>query len=464
MNKCAVVVILAAGEGTRMKSAKAKVMHKVCGYPIIEHVVRTAEEISESLPVVVVGHRAEQIEQYLGQRVRYAYQAQRLGTGHAVMVARPVLEKTDGYVVVVAGDIPLIRSCTLQKMVRFAYEGRYDAVALSAILEDPTGYGRIIRDDAGDLERIVEHKDATDEQRQVKEINVSAYCFNIRALLASLDGLDNHNTQGEYYLTDVIHIMKERGNRVGAFVTWDADEVLGINTRVQLAEVEQKMRQRINRRHMENGVTLIDPNNTYIEPDVVIGCDTIIYPGNVLEGRTVIGEECILYPNSRIVNSLIGNRTQIQASVILDSKIGDETTVGPYAYIRPGSDIGNEVRIGDFVEIKNSSIGDGSKVSHLSYVGDGSIGRDVNIGCGTVFVNYDGLKKHRAVVEDNAFIGCNVNLIAPVTIRKGAYIAAGSTITEEVPEKALAIARARQVNKEGWVERRQLKKKGEGDK
>jgi len=304
MNKCAVVVILAAGEGTRMKSAKAKVMHKVCGYPIIEHVVRTAEEISESLPVVVVGHRAEQIEQYLGQRVRYAYQAQRLGTGHAVMVARPVLEKTDGYVVVVAGDIPLIRSCTLQKMVRFAYEGRYDAVALSAILEDPTGYGRIIRDDAGDLERIVEHKDATDEQRQVKEINVSAYCFNIRALLASLDGLDNHNTQGEYYLTDVIHIMKERGNRVGAFVTWDADEVLGINTRVQLAEVEQKMRQRINRRHMENGVTLIDPNNTYIEPDVVIGCDTIIYPGNVLEGRTVIGEECILYPNSRIVNSL----------------------------------------------------------------------------------------------------------------------------------------------------------------
>ncbi len=461
MNKCAVVVILAAGEGTRMKSSKPKVMHEVCGYPIIEHMVRTAVEISESLPVVVVGHQAEQIEQYLGQRVRYAYQSQRLGTGHAVMVAHSILEKIDGYTVVVAGDIPLIRSSTLQKMVEYANEGGYDAVALSAILDDPTGYGRIIRNEAGDLERIVEHKDATEEQRRINEVNVSAYCFNIQLLLSSLNQLDNNNKQGEYYLTDVLHIMKEAGNKVGVFVAQDSDEVLGINTRVQLAEVEQKMRQRINRYHMENGVTLIDPNNTYIGPEVVIGSDTVVYPGNVLEGRTIIGEGCTLYPNNRIVNSVIGNQTQVQASVILESRIGDETTIGPYAYLRPGSNIGNRVRIGDFVEIKNSSIGDRSKVSHLSYVGDGTIGSDVNVGCGVVFVNYDGVKKHRAVVEDKAFIGCNVNLIAPVVVKEGAYIAAGSTITDEVPEYSLAIARARQVNKEGWVEKRQLKKKGE---
>jgi len=377
------------------------------------------------------------------------------------MVAHSILEKIDGYTVVVAGDIPLIRSSTLQKMVEYANEGGYDAVALSAILDDPTGYGRIIRNEAGDLERIVEHKDATEEQRRINEVNVSAYCFNIQLLLSSLNQLDNNNKQGEYYLTDVLHIMKEAGNKVGVFVAQDSDEVLGINTRVQLAEVEQKMRQRINRYHMENGVTLIDPNNTYIGPDVVIGSDTVVYPGNVLEGRTIIGEGCTLYPNNRIVNSVIGNQTQVQASVILESRIGDETTIGPYAYLRPGSNIGNRVRIGDFVEIKNSSIGDRSKVSHLSYVGDGTIGRDVNVGCGVVFVNYDGVKKHRAVVEDKAFIGCNVNLIAPVVVKEGAYIAAGSTITDEVPEYSLAIARARQVNKEGWVEKRQLKKKGE---
>jgi bifunctional UDP-N-acetylglucosamine pyrophosphorylase/glucosamine-1-phosphate N-acetyltransferase len=464
MSKCAVVVILAAGEGTRMKSKNPKVMHKVCGYPIIEYVVRTAAEISESLPVTVVGHKAEEIRQYLGQRVRYAYQSQQLGTGHAVMIAQPFFEKIDGYAVVVAGDTPLIRSCTLQQMINYAYEGRYDAVTLSAVLDDPTGYGRIIRNEAGDLERVVEQKDATEEQRRIKEVNVSAYCFNIQPFLSSLAKLDNNNAQGEYYLTDVLHIMKEQGNKVGVFTAGDPDEVLGINTRVHLAEAEQKMRQRINRRHMEEGVTLIDPNNTYIEPDVVIGCDTIIYPGNVLEGKTIIGEECILYPNSRMVNSVIGDRTQVQASVILDSEIGKETTVGPYAYIRPGSNIGDRVRIGDFVEIKNASIGDCSKISHLTYVGDGSVGKDVNLGCGVVFVNYDGVRKHRIVVEDKAFIGCNVNLVAPVTVREGAYIAAGSTITEEVPKDSLAIARARQENKEGWVEKWRMKKKGEGDR
>ncbi|MFO7154401.1 MAG: bifunctional UDP-N-acetylglucosamine diphosphorylase/glucosamine-1-phosphate N-acetyltransferase GlmU [Caldicoprobacter oshimai] len=453
MEKRTFSIVLAAGEGTRMKSKRPKVLHQVCGYPIIEYVVRAASEVSDDLPVVVVGHRAEEVKQYLGERVRYAYQAQQLGTGHAVMMAQPLLKEVEGYVVVLAGDAPLIRGCTLQRMVQHAVQGGYGAVVLSAVVDDPTGYGRIVRNDDGDLERIVEHRDATEEQRQIKEINSSIYCFDAQLLFSSLERLNNRNSQGEYYLTDVIEIMKCQGIKVGVLVAQDADEVLGINTRAQLAEVDRKMRLRINRSHMDRGVTIIDPEHTYIGPDVVIGFDTVVYPGNVLEGSTIIGEDCVLYPNNRIVNSVIGNGVQLQASVVLDSRIGDKTTVGPYAYLRPGSVIGNSVRIGDFVEIKNSTIGDGTKISHLTYVGDAEVGNDVNLGCGVVFVNYDGVKKHRTVVEDKAFIGCNVNLVAPVRVGQEAYIAAGSTITEDVPGKALAIARERQVNKEGWVER-----------
>lgn len=453
MEKRTFSIVLAAGEGTRMKSKRPKVLHQVCGYPIIEYVVRAASEVSDDLPVVVVGHRAEEVKQYLGERVRYAYQAQQLGTGHAVMMAQPLLKEVEGYVVVLAGDAPLIRGCTLQRMVQHAVQGGYGAVVLSAVVDDPTGYGRIVRNDDGDLERIVEHRDATEEQRQIKEINSSIYCFDAQLLFSSLERLNNRNSQGEYYLTDVMEIMKCQGIKVGVLVAQDADEVLGINTRAQLAEVDRKMRLRINRSHMDRGVTIIDPEHTYIGPDVVIGFDTVVYPGNVLEGSTIIGEDCVLYPNNRIVNSVIGNGVQLQASVVLDSRIGDKTTVGPYAYLRPGSVIGNSVRIGDFVEIKNSTIGDGTKISHLTYVGDAEVGNDVNLGCGVVFVNYDGVKKHRTVVEDKAFIGCNVNLVAPVRVGQEAYIAAGSTITEDVPGKALAIARERQVNKEGWVER-----------
>lgn len=463
MEKDAVAIVLAAGEGTRMKSGKCKVMHKVCGYPIVEHVLRAALEATQLPPVVVVGHKAQEVQDYLGQRVRYAYQAERLGTGHAVMVARPHLKDMEGYAIVLAGDVPLIRGYTLQQMLEYASNGGYDAVALSAILDEPEGYGRIVRDRNGDFEKVVEHKDATAEERQIKEINASIYCFDIQLLLNSLNKLNNQNIQGEYYLTDVLGIMKSEGYKVGVQIAEDATELLGVNTRVQLAEAGQIMRRRINRFHMEQGVTILDPNNTYIDSYVTIGEDTIVYPGNVLEGNTVIGEECILYPNNRILNSSIGRETGIQASVILDSQIGQRTNVGPYAFIRPGSIIGDNVRIGDFVEIKNSSIGNRSKVSHLTYVGDGSIGQDVNVGCGVVFVNYDGEKKHKSVVKDRAFIGCNVNLIAPVQVKEGAYIAAGSTITEDVPEGALGIARARQANKDGWVEQRR-KKKGEGKK
>jgi bifunctional UDP-N-acetylglucosamine pyrophosphorylase/glucosamine-1-phosphate N-acetyltransferase len=453
-------VIMAAGEGTRMKSAKPKVLHEVCGYPIIDYVVDAVREASGSSPVLIVGHGAQEIRNHLQERVRYVHQQERLGTGHAVMMAREYLEKASGYVLVLAGDTPLITGSTLKSMVKYCIDGRYNAVLLSAILEEATGYGRIIRNSEGDFEKIVEHKDATEAERQIKEINASMYCFEISCLLDALDKIRNDNVQGEYYLTDVLGILKEESMKVGVYTVEDAREVAGINTRIQLAQAMKVMRERTNNALMENGVTLVDPEHTYIAPGVVIGRDTVVYPGNVIEGSTVIGENCILLPNNRIVDSRIGNGVEAQASVILESKIGEKTTVGPYAYIRPGSDIGNRVRIGDFVEVKKSQIGDGSKVSHLTYVGDGSIGNNVNVGCGVVFVNYDGEKKHRTTVGNDAFIGCNVNLVAPVKVEDGAFIAAGSTITNEVPKGSLAIARTRQVNKEGWVEKRKAGKGG----
>ena len=452
-------IIMAAGEGTRMNSSRPKVMHEICGYPMIDYVIKAVSAISDYAPVVVVGHGYEEIQNHLGTNVQYAYQKKRLGTGHAVMTARNYLEGKAGYVVVLAGDTPLITANSLREMVEFAREGNYDAVAVSAILQDPSGYGRIVRDDMLNFERIVEHKDATEKERQIKEINASIYCFDIPSLLQGLDKLNNNNAQGEYYLTDVLGILKNSGKRVGVYRVEDSAEISGVNTRIELARADKAMRLRINCAHMENGVTIIDPENTYISPKVEIGKDTVIYPGNMLEGETTIGEGCILYPNSRIVDSKVGRYTQIQLSVILNSEIGEETTVGPFAYIRPGSIIGNRVRIGDFVEIKNSCIGDETKISHLTYVGDGIVGRDVNLGCGVIFVNYDGEKKSTTIVEDHAFVGCNTNLIAPVKVGYNAFVAAGSTVTEDVPEGALAIGRSRQINKEGWVEKRKKERR-----
>jgi len=452
-------IIMAAGEGTRMNSSRPKVMHEICGCPMIDYVVEAVSAISDCAPVVIVGYGYEEIQNHLGNGVQYAYQKERLGTGHAVMTAGNYLEGKAGYVVVLAGDTPLITANTLKGMIEFAQEGKYDAVAVSTILQDPSGYGRIVRDGLLNFERIVEHKDATEEERQIKEVNASIYCFDIPSLLQSLDELKNDNAQGEYYLTDVLAILKNSGKKVGVYKVEDSTEVSGVNTRIELARADKAMRLRINYAHMENGVTIIDPEHTYIGPKVEIGKDTVIYPGNVLEGKTAIGEGCILYPNSRIVDSKVGRYTQIQSSVILNSEIGEETTVGPFAYIRPGSVIGNRVRIGDFVEIKNSRIGDETKISHLTYVGDGIVGKDVNLGCGVIFVNYDGEKKSTTIVEDHAFVGCNTNLIAPVKVGYNAFVAAGTTVTEDVPEGALAIGRSRQINKEGWVEKRKKERR-----
>ncbi|KAE9636198.1 MAG: bifunctional UDP-N-acetylglucosamine pyrophosphorylase / glucosamine-phosphate N-acetyltransferase [Epulopiscium sp.] len=446
-------VILAAGEGTRMNSKKSKVLHKMLGKSLIEHVMDAAKYAGSQKICLVIGHKGEEVREAIGDSVEYAVQKERLGTGHAVMQADSFIEE-EGDILVLYGDTPLITGETLKNMIETHRKEKNGVTILSAIVEDPTGYGRIIRDEAGNFIKIVEHKDASEEELKVREINGGMYCFQARLLKEALKELTNHNVQGEYYLTDTLHIILSKGYRVNAMIVKDSTEILGVNSRAQLSEVTQILKRRINKKFMDEGVTIIDPESTYIEPDVSIGIDTIIYPGSIIQGKTVIGEDCVIGPNARIDNAKIGNDVSIESSVILESEIGSNTTVGPFAYIRPNSKIGSHIKIGDFVEVKNSTIGNNTKVSHLTYIGDADVGENVNFGCGTVVVNYDGHKKHRTVIEDEAFIGCNTNLVSPVTIHKEAFIAAGSTITENVPARALGIARARQVNKENWVERR----------
>ena len=446
-------LILAAGEGKRMKSATSKVLHKVCGKEMVNHVIDIMRKSGFQDVNVIVGKGKDQVMAKTSDReVSYSVQEEQLGTGHAVLCAKEFLDGKEGTVAIFTGDAPLIREETVKNMLSSHEEGAYSATLLTSVIEDPTGYGRVKR--AGnDVEKIIEHKDCSSEELLLKEVNAGMYMFDVKELLSALENLKNDNAQGEYYLTDVIEIMKDKNLKIGASIT-EFDETRGVNSRVHLAEAEAILRRRINHSHMENGVTLINPETTYIGADVEIGNDTIIYPNNILEGKTIIGSGVSLYQNSRIVDSVIADEVTITSSVILSSKIGKKTTVGPFAYIRPDSIIGEEVKIGDFVEIKKSTIGNGTKISHLTYVGDAEVGSHVNFGCGTVVVNYDGKNKFKTVVEDNAFIGCNTNLIAPVTVHKGAFTAAGSTITDDVPDEGLGIARAKQVNKEGWVKKR----------
>ena len=456
MYKCA--LILAAGQGKRIKSNLPKVLHKVCGKEMVKHVIDTVKKAEIQDINLIIGKGAELVEEKTKDTgVTYSLQAEQLGTGHAVKCAKKFLENKSGVVAVFTGDTPLIKQSTVESLINDHINNKNAATILTAMVDDPTGYGRIVRDESGKVLKIVEHKDCNEEELKIKEMNSAIYCFDIELLVKSLDKLNNNNKQGEYYLTDVIGILKDEGYSIGAVVT-DIEETVGVNSRVQLAEAEEILRNRINTIHMENGVTLIDPKTTYIGADVEIGKDTIIYPNNILEGNTVIGENCLLYQNSRIKDSVIGNEVDIQSSVILDSKIGDNTTVGPFAYIRPDSIIGKSTRIGDFVEIKKATIGDGTKVSHLTYIGDAEVGSGCNFGCGTVVVNYDGKEKHKTIIGDHSFIGCNTNLVSPVKVGDNTYIAAGSTITAEVKEGDLAVARAKQRNISGWVEKRGLKK------
>ncbi len=456
-------IILAAGEGTRMKSQIPKILHKVCGKPLLEYVVDASEGAGIKKNIVIVGHGKEEVIEYFQER-DVIFKEQPIGkdipygTGFAVMQGKEYIED-EGIVVVLCGDTPLITEDTLKKLLDFHKEGGFDGTVLTALLDDPTGYGRIDRDELGNIYRIIEQKDASEEEQNIKEINSGIYCFDGGLLKYALGKLNNNNAQGEFYITDVVGILRSEGYRIGGYIVEDSLEIHGVNSRIQLAISEKIMRNRINKIHMENGVTLIDPENTYIEDGISIGSDTIIYPGVSIQGSTKIGRDCIIRSNSRIVDSEIQDQVEVDSSLIESSFVGSRATIGPYAHLRPKSRIGKAVHIGNFVEVKNSSIGENSKAGHLAYIGDAVVGSNVNIGCGVIFVNYNGRDKQVTTVGNNAFIGSNSNLVAPITIEDRAYIAAGSTITQDVEAGSLSIARAQQVNKRGWVDKKDLEGK-----
>ena len=447
------LVVLAAGEGKRMKSDKSKVVFKVNGKEMVNRVIDEAKKAGVSSACVVVGHKAEMVMEAVGCRAQFVTQHEQKGTGHAVMQAIDFIKESEN-VLVLAGDTPLITAETLKEAMQIHLEGGNSCTVLTSVIDNPFGYGRIIRDALGDVEKIVEQKDATEVEKAVHEINSGMYCFKSEHLIKAFDSLTNNNAQGEYYLTDTIAIMKKAGLKVGAFTVKNPCEISGVNDRMQLAEAEKIMRRRINEKLALSGVTIIDIDNTYIEDDVVIGQDSVVYPGTTIEKGSVIGKCVTIGQNCRIVNSTIGDGCDVYYSTIIDSKVDEGTHVGPYAYLRPNSAVGKNCKVGDFVELKNAQLGDGTKVSHLTYIGDAQVGKNVNFGCGTVIVNYDGKNKYKTVIGDNAFIGCNSNLVSPVTVNDNAYIAAGSTITDEVPEGALAIARCRQSIKTDWKDRR----------
>ena len=447
-------IILAAGKGTRMKSRLPKVLHCVCGKPMLSHVILAASKAGVGSNIVVIGHEADLVKETVGTGVEWVYQLEQLGTGHAVMQAESLMAGFDGNVLILCGDTPLISSEALAKLIETHVNQENVVTVLTAIMENPTGYGRIVRDNVGQVQGIVEHQDASAEQLSICEINTGIYCFQASKMFAGLKQINPANAQGEYYLTDVLAVQKAKGDRVGAVIIEKPQETMGINNRVQLAEAELAMRQKVLHGLMMDGVTIIDPNNTYIEPDVTIGPDSIVYPGTIIEGGCRFGSDCQIGPYSRLKDVETGDRCVIQNSVIMESSMGDNVTVGPFAYIRPGTVLGNGVKVGDFVEIKKSVIGNGSKVPHLSYVGDAQIGDKVNIGAGTITCNYDGSKKWKTIVGDNSFIGSNTNLVAPVEVGNNAIIGAGSTITKDVPDGALCVERSKQTIYPNWVARK----------
>ncbi|EHL5041138.1 bifunctional UDP-N-acetylglucosamine diphosphorylase/glucosamine-1-phosphate N-acetyltransferase GlmU [Listeria monocytogenes] len=444
-------VVLAAGQGTRMKSKLYKVLHPVCGKPMVEHVVDQISTLNVDKVVTIVGHGAEKVQEHLAGKSEFVKQDEQLGTAHAVLQAKAELAGKDGVTLVVCGDTPLIEASTMEALLKYHHEKRAKATILTTVIEDPTGYGRIIRDDLGIVEKIVEHKDATEKEQRISEINTGTYCFDNKALFEALENVSNDNVQGEYYLPDVIKILKDSDEVVAAYRMESFEESLGVNDRIALAEASKLMQRRINENHMRNGVTLVNPESTYIDIDVKIGQDTVIEPGVMLRGKTVIGDDCVVTSGSEIVNSVIGERVHVRTSSIFESKVGDDVQIGPYAHLRPESDIHNHVKIGNYVETKKAVVGEGTKLPHFIYMGDAEIGKNVNVGCGSIAVNYDGKNKAKTIIGDNVFVGCNSNLIAPVKVGDRAFIAAGSTITKDVPDDALGIARAKQDNKLGYA-------------
>jgi bifunctional UDP-N-acetylglucosamine pyrophosphorylase/glucosamine-1-phosphate N-acetyltransferase len=460
-------IILAAGKGTRMKSKLVKVMHTLAGAPLIQYPVTAAREADASRIVAVVGHQAEAVRTFFSDSadMAFALQEEQNGTGHAVACAAPLLKDFRGRVLILCGDVPLIRAVTLRELLKEHSRQGATVTVLTACVDNPHGYGRIVKDAAGKVVAIVEEKDADPDQRAIREINSGIYCVEGPFLFDAVSRLGSDNAQGEYYLTDIVRTASGRGLVCASHPAGDPVEVMGINDRVQLAEAEAVLRMRINQAHMRGGVTIRDPKAAYIDNGVVIGRDTVVHPSVHITGRTEIGRECVIEPSAVIRGCRIGDRVTVKAgSVLEDSVVHDDASIGPMAHLRPGTVLMEEVKVGNFVETKKTVMGKGAKASHLTYLGDAEVGRDVNIGCGTITCNYDGVNKHRTVIEDNVFIGSDVQLVAPVTVGRNALVAAGTTVTKDVPPDSLAISRTEQVNKEGWVTKKRATGRGKKTK
>ena len=448
-------VILAAGEAKRMRSARPKVLHALCGRPLVAYPVNVARALGARV-VVVVGRAADEVRAAVGpEAAGFVEQKERLGTGHAVLQAHVACGDGPGTLLVLPGDVPLLSAPTLERLVAHHVQTGAAATLLTAEVPDPAGYGRVVREQGRPV-GIVEHRDATAAQRAIREIGTSVYCFDAGRFWTALAQVTPDNEQGEYYLTDVIGILHRQGHRLEAVVTDDPSECLGVNDRKQLAALAAIMRRRILDRLMAAGVTVIDPAGTYVDDTVTVGPDTVLYPGVILEGRTVVGAECVVSTGCHVTDTTLGDRVLLKPYCVLAaSTVEAEAQLGPFCHLRPQSHVGEKAKIGNFVELKKSRIGRGSKVPHLSYVGDTRMGEGVNVGAGTITCNYDGATKHETVIGDRVFVGTNSSLVAPITIGEGAYVAAGSVITKNVPPGALAVARGRQETREGWVARKQ---------
>ncbi|MCL1935876.1 MAG: bifunctional UDP-N-acetylglucosamine diphosphorylase/glucosamine-1-phosphate N-acetyltransferase GlmU [Defluviitaleaceae bacterium] len=449
-------ILIAAGNGTRMKSKKPKMLHKIFDITMIKHSASTLISAGASSIIIIVGHKRDMVIEEIKSwdfniPISIAIQEEQLGTGHAAKMAIPFLQNEKENIVIMYGDTPLIQSKTVRFLVDNHSNNDRDLTIMSTTVPDSTGYGRIIRESSKNMTKIVEEKDALPEEKEIKEINPGLYCFNSDSFKSSIKKIKNDNANNEYYITDTIEILISLGCKVDAVLSENYREFIGINDKIQLSNATKIMQKRINEKHMLNGVILIDERTTYISPNVEISEDVTIYPNTILNGNTKIENDCIIGPNVNIQNSIIGEFSKIQNSTILDSIVGDNNQIGPYAYIRPNSKLGNNIKIGNFVEVKNSIIEDNSKASHLTYVGDAVVGKNVNLGCGVITVNYDGKNKHKTTIKDGAFVGCNANLIAPVILEEDSFVAAGTTVTKKVDTKSLAIGRTKQSNIQNWV-------------
>ena len=455
-------IVLAAGKGTRMKSDLVKVLHPLLGLPMLSYTIDLSlKEIKAEKTIVVIGHEADRIkERFQDPRIQFVLQEKQLGTGHAVLQAVPYLQKFRGTVLILCGDVPLVKSETLFSFVENFWRNKSTLSVLTAVVENPFGYGRILRNPAGWLEKIVEEEDASEEERAIKEINTGIFCIKASFLVKGLKEIGQENAQGEYYLTDLVGISRKKGLRCSAHTVADPVEVMGINTRVDLAIANEVLRQEKLKGLMLSGVTVLDPKTTYVEKMVEVGRDTTLYPNCYLHGMTRIGDRCIIESNSKITDSQIGNEVTIRSnSVVTESQIEEGASIGPFAHLRPLTVVKTKAKIGNFVEVKKSIIGRGSKANHLTYIGDSTVGEDVNIGAGTITCNYDGFEKHQTFIGDRVFVGSNVELVAPVKVGDDSSIGAGTTVTKDVPGGALAISRVKQKNIKGWNKRMELHRK-----